>query len=66
MPSNPIGKNTTNLSVNVSLAERKLLGRIAGPRRPVAALVRSLVLRGLLVERPADAALLIRIREGRR
>lgn len=55
-----------NLSINVTLAERKLLGRLAGSRRSVGSYVRFLVVRGLLEERPADAALLIRIREGRR
>lgn len=66
MPTNPVGKNTCNLPVNMLLAERKLIGRIAGRRRKSAGyIVRELVLRGMLAESPADAALLIRIREGR-
>ena len=66
MPTNPIGKNTCNLPVNMLRAERKLLGRLAGRRnKSVGCLTRELILRGLIADSPADGALLIRIREGR-
>lgn len=52
--------------MNITRAERRLLGRLAGSRRKSTGhLVRQLYLRGLLEESPADAAILIRIREGR-
>ncbi len=67
MPTHPIGKNTVNLSLNMPRAERMLLGRLAFRRRKsLSAYLRGLALRGLLADSPADAALLIRIREGRR
>lgn len=66
MPTNPIRKDTCNLAVNVLRSERKLLGRIAGSRRKSTGhLIRLLIVRGLLEESPADAAILIRLREGR-
>lgn len=66
MPTNPIGKNTCNLSVNMKRAERTLLGRMAHRRHiSVGAFTKTLILRGLMSESPADAALLIRITEGR-
>lgn len=66
MPTNAIGKNTCNLTVNMILAERRLLGRLAGARRKsVGAYVRLLIIRGLLEDSPADGALLVRIIDGR-
>jgi hypothetical protein len=66
VPTNPIGKNTVNLSLNMLRAERKLLGRLAGSRKiSTGCYTKRLILRGLLAESPADAALLIRITEGR-
>lgn len=48
------------------IPERRLLGRLAASRRKSAgAFIRLLILRGLLAESPADAAILIRIREAR-
>ena len=66
MPTNPIGKNTCNLTLNMPLAERRLLGRLAGKRRKsLGAFCKTLMLRGLMSDSPADAALMIRIHEGR-
>lgn len=66
MPTNPIGKDTVNLPINMPTRERRLIGRIASRRRKsTGALLRMLYLRGLMEDSPADAALLIRIREGR-
>ncbi len=66
MPTNPIGKHTCNLTINMLKTERKLLGRLAGSRRrSVGAYTKTLILRGLLSDSPADAAILIRISEGR-
>lgn len=66
MPTNQIGKGTVNVTLNMPRAERMLLGRLAGTRRSLNCYVRDLVLRGLLEDRPADAAMLIRIRRGRK
>lgn len=66
MPTSPISPGTVNFTVNILKAERKLLGRIACRRGKSASYVaRQLLLRGLMEDSPADAALLIRIREGR-
>ena len=66
MPTNPLGKGTCNIGVNMPIRERKLIGRIAASRRKsTSALIRLLIMRGLLEESPTDAAILIRIREGR-
>lgn len=64
--TNPIGKGTVNLAINMPKAERMLIGRLAHRRRKSCGeIVRNLILRGMLSDSPADAALLIRIREGR-
>lgn len=48
-------------------AERMLLGRLACRRKKsIGYIARELLLRGMLADSPADAALLIRIREGRK
>lgn len=66
MPTNPIGKHTCNLSLNIPQAERRILGRLAHKRRQsVGAFAKSMILRGMLTECPADAALIIRINGGR-